>query len=99
MNVLGLFLAKSLQRNVVEGGRRCALTGALTVESEGMRASVVFGEEILVTREETKARARLSAPMAVFVSALVEPRLSTFLKVKLRGNPLFAYRVMGVLKP
>jgi hypothetical protein len=99
MNVLGLFLAKSLTRNVVEGGRPCRLRGALTVESEGMRASVVFGEEIRVTREETKARARISAPMAVLVSALVEPRLSTLLKVKVRGNPLFAWKVMGVLKP
>ena len=63
MNVLGLFLASSLRRNLVERGRPCTLRGAMTVDAEGMRATVRFEEDgVTVTRRDTPARAR-AAPL------------------------------------
>ena len=57
MNVLGLFLAAGLRRNLEERGKACKLTGALTIEADGMRASVVFEPgAVTVTRAETEAR-------------------------------------------
>lgn len=100
MNVMGLFLASSLRRNLVERGRDCPLRGALTVDADGMRATVRFEEDgATVTRAETPADVTLAGPMPLLVRALVRPSLFTLLKVKVRGRRLFALRAMGFLKP
>jgi hypothetical protein len=100
MNVLGLFLASSLRRNLVERGRPCALRGAMTIDAEGMRATVRFEEDgVTVTRRDTPARVSLAGPLPLLVEALVRPRLLTLLKVKVRGSRLFALRAMKLLAP
>jgi hypothetical protein len=100
MNVLGLFLAASLRRNLLQRARRCELRGALTIDAAGMRASVRFEEDgATVTRAETPARVTIRAPLHVLVSALVRPRPGNLLRVRLRGSPLFALRAMRYLKP
>ncbi|MHC4956725.1 MAG: hypothetical protein ACYTGN_00020 [Planctomycetota bacterium] len=96
MNVLGLFLAASLRR--LDGP--CPLRGALAVESDGMRATVSFEDDgIVVTRRDMPARATLTAPLALFVDALVRPRLATLLRIKVRGSRLFAIRAFPFLRP
>jgi hypothetical protein len=100
MNILGLFLAAGLKRNLVTRGRPCRLRGGLTVDAEGMRATVVFGPDgAVVTRAETPARVVLRAPLAAFVAALARPRLRRLLRIGVRGNPLFALRAMRYLRP
>jgi len=100
MNVLGLFLAASLERNLVGRAKPCALRGALTVIASGMRATVRFdGESATVTRAEESANVTLSAPLHRFVGALVRPGLFAFLRIKVRGNPFFALRAMRYLGP
>lgn len=100
MNVLGLFLASSLRRNLVERGRACPLRGAMTIDADGMRATVRFEEDgVTVTRRDTPARVSLSGPLPLLVAALVRPRLFTLLKVKVRGSRLFALRAMKLLAP
>ena len=96
MNVLGLFLAARLRR--IEGP--CPLRGALAIEADGMRATVRFGDDgIVVTRSDEPPRATLSAPLALFVDALVRPRLATLLRIKVRGSRLFAIRALPYLRP
>ena len=100
MNVLGLFLASSLRRNLVERGRRCPLRGALEVDADGMRATVHFEEDgATVTRKEAPARVRLAGSLPVLVRALTRPGLRTLFKVKVRGNRLFALRALRFLAP
>ena len=100
MNLLGLFLASSLRRNLLERERGCDLRGALTVDAAGMRASIRFEEDgVTVTRAETPARVTLRAPLHVLVGALVRPRPWNLLRVRFRGSPLFALRAMRYLKP
>jgi hypothetical protein len=100
MNVLGLFLASSLRRNLVEKGRPCSLRGAMTVDADGMRATVRFDESgVRVTREPTDATVEVKGPLAVLTSALVERRLMTLLKVRIKGSPLFAWRALKVMRP
>ncbi len=100
MNVLGLFVASSLRRNLEERGLACGLDGALTIDADGMRATVRFGpEEVVVTREDVKARVTLRAPLSRFVDALIRPGLLRFLRVRIRGNPFFALRALRYLAP
>ena len=100
MNVLGLFLASSLRRNLVERGRACDLRGAMTVNADGMRATVRFEDSgVRVTREATDADVEVSGTLAVLTATLVERRLSTLLRVRLKGSPLFAWRALKVMRP
>ena len=100
MNVLGLFVASSLRRNLAERGLDCALDGALTIDAEGMRATVRFAaDEVVVTRDDVDARVTLRAPLSRFVDAIVRPGLLRFLRVRFRGNPFFALRAMRYLAP
>jgi hypothetical protein len=98
MNVLGLFLASSLRRNL--GDRACPLRGAMTVDAEGMRATVRFeADGATVTRAEGPADVTVSGPLPLLVRALVRRRLLALLRLKVRGRRLFALRAMGYLKP
>lgn len=100
MNVLGLFLASSLRRNLVERGRPCTLRGALTVDADGMRATVLFDESgAVVSRTGADARAVVTGPLPLLTRAIVTRNPLTLLRVKVRGNRLFALRAMGMLKP
>lgn len=100
MNVLGLFLASSLRRNLVERGRKCPLRGVLTVDAEGMRATVRFEEDgATVTRAPGPSDVTITATLPLLVRALVRPGLGSLLRLKVRGRRLFALRAMGVLKP
>ncbi len=100
MNVLGLFLARALRRNLEARGGRLPRRGVLAVEAEGMRAAVVFGaREILVTRREVSPRVTLRAPLADLANALARPGLRNLLRVKVRGSRLFALRCLKVLRP
>lgn len=100
MNVLGLFLASSLRRNLVERGHDCALRGVLTVDADGMRATVRFEDDgVTVTRQPTPARVTLRGPLPLLVRALVKPRLMTLLKVKVSGSRIFALKAMPFLRP
>ncbi len=100
MNVLGLFLASSLRRNLVERGRSCALRGVLTVDAEGMRATIRFEDSIVtITRQDGPSSVVLSAPLSMLVQVLVRPTLRGMLRIKTRGSRLFALRAMRFLKP
>ena len=100
MNILGLFLAAGLERNLRVRGKACGLTGALTVDADGMRATVRFEDGgATVTREEGKANVTLRAPLHRFVAALVRPGLGVFLRIRVRGNPFFALKAMRYLAP
>ncbi len=100
MNILGLFLAAGLTRNLVTRERPCKLHGGLTVDAEGMRATVVFEPDgAVVTRADVPTRVVLRAPLADFVAALARPSLFRFLRIKVRGNPFFALRAMRYLSP
>jgi len=100
MNVLGLFLASSLRRNLVERGRACRLRGALEVDADGMRATVRFEEDgVTVTRKDAATRVRLGGPLPVLVQALTRPGLATLFRVKVRGSRLFALRALRFLAP
>jgi hypothetical protein len=100
MNVLGLFLATALRRNLVERERPCDLRGGLAVDAGGMRATVRFEEGgVTVTRKEEPVRVTISAPLTLLVEAIVRPRLLVFLKVKVAGSRLFALKAMRLLQP
>ena len=100
MNVLGLFLASSLRRNLVERGKSCALRGALTVDADGMRATIHFDDAgATVSRTATDARAVVSGSLPLLTDAIVKRRLVALLRVRVRGSRLFALRAMGMLKP
>ena len=100
MNVLGLFLASALRRNLVERARDCSLRGALAIDANGMRATVRFEEDgVTVTRADGPVRTTVTAPLDILTAALIRPRLGTFLKVKVRGSRLFALRAMRFLAP
>jgi hypothetical protein len=96
MNVLGLFLAARLRAYDGEP----ALRGALTVDAEGMRATVRFEEDgATITRQAAPARSEIAAPFQLLVDAMLRPRLTTLLRVKVKGSRLFALRAMRVLRP
>ena len=98
--MLGHFLASSLRRNLVDRKRPCPLRGAMTVDAGGMRATVRFLEDgVVVTRAPVEATVEVSGPLALLTAALVERRLTTLLRIRIRGNPLFALRAMKVLRP
>jgi hypothetical protein len=100
MNLLGLFLASSLRRNLVGEGRSCRLRGALTIDADGMRATVRFDEDgATVTRSETPARVTISGSLANLLEAILRPRPWTLLRIKVRGSRVFAVRAMRLLKP
>lgn len=100
MNVLGLVLAAALTRNIAARGGPPKLRGALAVDADGMRATVVFSPDgAVVTRAETPAKAVIRAPLHLLVEAIVRPRLLTLLRVKVRGNRLLALRAMRYLAP
>jgi len=100
MNVLGLFLASALRRNLVERERSCPLRGALVVDADGMRATVRFEDDgATVTRQDGPARVRLEASLPVLVRALAHPRLTTLFRIRVRGSRLFALRAMRYLAP
>ena len=99
-NILGLFLASALRRNLVERGKSCALRGALVVDADGMRAAVRFEEHAAVVARDADAPAvTLRGPLPVLVRALARPGLFTLLRVKVRGSRLFALKAMRVLAP
>jgi len=100
MNVLGLFLASALRRNLVERGRDCSLRGALTIDARGMRATVRFEDDgATVTRADGPARVTITATLEVLTEALIRPRLSTLFKIKVRGSRMFALRALRYLAP
>jgi hypothetical protein len=100
MNILGLFLARALRRNLEERAKRCRLRGAITIETEGMRASVRFEEgAAVVTREAVEARVRVTASMARLVDAIVRPGLLRYLHVGVKGNPIFGLRALRYFVP
>ena len=96
MNVLGLFLAARLR--AYEG--RYKLRGNLTINADGMRATVRFEDEgPLITRQPAEARCELTAPFDLLIEAVLRPRLITLLRVQVKGSRLFALRAMLYLKP
>lgn len=101
MNVLGLFLARSLRRNLDERGKPCRLRGSMAVDADGMRATVRFGSEgaFVVTGEEHDRRVVVRGSLARLVDAIARPGLRRFLRVKWSGNPFFALRAMRYLAP
>ncbi|MHC4473748.1 MAG: hypothetical protein ACYS99_22645 [Planctomycetota bacterium] len=100
MNVLGLVLAAALRRNLPDDTPPPKLRGALTVDAEGMRATVVFAPEgVTVTRAETKAAAVVAAPLHRLVEAVVRPSIFRLLGLGMRGRRLFALRAMRYLAP
>ena len=99
MNVLGLFLASSLRRNLVERNKPCPLRGVMTIDADGMVASVRFEEDgVTITRKQGPSSVVLSAPLGQLVSVLVRPRLKTMLRIKTRGSRLFALRALGLFR-
>lgn len=100
MNVLGLFLAASVGRNLARRDGACRLRGALAVDAAGMRATLTFGrEEVTVARGAGEARAAVSGSLAALTRVLARPGFRSFLAVRVRGNPFFALRALGYLKP
>jgi hypothetical protein len=99
-NVLGLFLASALRRNLVERGKTCRLRGALAVDAEGMRAAVCFEEDAAIVRRSHPAPAvEVRGSLPALVRALARPGLWTLLRVRTRGNRLFALRALRLLAP
>jgi hypothetical protein len=100
MNVLGLFLARALRENLAKRGLPCRLRGALTVDADGMKATVRFGpDEVVVLRGEVEPRVVVRASLARLVDAIVRPGLRRFLRIGWNGNPFFALRAMRYLAP
>jgi hypothetical protein len=100
MNILGLFLAGTLRRNLVERGRACPLRGSLAVDAEGMRATVRFEEDgVTVTRKEGAELVRISGPLPALMNVLVRPGVRSLLQITVRGRRLFALRAMRYLRP
>ena len=100
MNVLGLFLASAIRRNLVGRGKGRGLRGTLAVDADGMRASVRFEEDgATVTRRDEAARATVSGPLPLLVKAVVRPTPFLLLRLRVRGSRLFALRALGLLRP
>jgi hypothetical protein len=100
MNVLGLFLASALRRNLALRTKGRGLRGTLAIETDGMRAAVRFEEDgATVTRREEPARAVVTGPLALLVKAVVRPTPFLLLRLRVRGSRLFALRALGLLKP
>jgi len=100
MNVLGLFLASALRRNLVGRGRETQLRGTLVVDAEGMRAAVRFEEDgVTVTRRDDAPTATVGGPLPLLVRAVVRPGPLALLRVRVRGSRLFALRALRLLKP
>jgi hypothetical protein len=100
MNVLGLFLASALRRNLVGKGKGRGLRGTLAIDAEGMRALVRF--EALgatVTRKDEAARATVTGPLSLLVKAVAKRTPFTLLRLRVRGSRIFALRALGLLKP
>ena len=96
MNVLGLFLAERLRAHEGE----CPMRGVLTIDADGMRATIRFEEDgVTVTRREVPARCEISAPFPLLIEAMLRPRLSTLLRVKVKGGRIFALSAMRALRP
>jgi hypothetical protein len=99
-NVLGLFLASALRRNVVARGKGRGLRGTLAVDAEGMRALVRFEPDgVTVTRRDEPARATVTGPLALLVKAVARPTPFLLLRLRVRGSRIFALRAMGLLRP
>jgi hypothetical protein len=100
MNVLGLFLASALRRNLALRGKGGGLRGTLAIDADGMRATVRFEEDgVTVTRREEPARATVSGPLPLLVKAVVRPTPFLLLRLRVRGSRIFALRALGLLKP
>jgi hypothetical protein len=100
MNVLGLFLASALRRNLLGKGKGRGLRGTLAIEADGMRAAVRFeADGATVTRREGHARATVSGPLALLVKAVVRPTPFLLLRLRVRGSRIFALRALGLLRP
>ncbi|MFI5402126.1 MAG: hypothetical protein ACHQ1G_04250 [Planctomycetota bacterium] len=100
MNVLGLFLASALRRNLVVRGKGRGLRGTLAIDAEGMRALVRFeADGATVTRKDEAARATVSGPLSLLVKAVAKRTPFTLLRLRVRGSRIFALRALGLLKP
>jgi len=96
MNVLGLFLAKSLRRQP----DACPLAGTLGVEAGDMRAYVRFdGGRAVVSRAAPSAASLVSGPLDALVAAFARPGLRSLLRIRVRGSRLFALRALKWLVP
>ena len=99
-NVLGLFLASALRRNVVGRGKGRGLRGTLAVDAEGMRALVRFEPDgVTVTRRDEPARATVSGPLPLLVKAVARPTPFLLLRLRVRGSRIFALRALRLLRP
>jgi len=100
MNVLGLFLASALRRNLVGKGKGRGIRGTLAIEADGMRANVRFEDDgVTVTRRDEPARATVAGPLPLLVRAVVKPTPFLLLRLRVRGSRIFALRALGVLRP
>lgn len=100
MNILGLFLASALRRNLAGRAKGGGLRGTLAVEADGMRAAIRFEEDgATVTRKEEQARATVTGPLPLLVKAVVRPTPFLLLRLRVRGSRIFALRALGLLKP
>jgi hypothetical protein len=100
MNVLGLFLASALRRNLLERGKGRGLRGTLAIDALGMRAFVRFDPTgATVTRREDPARATVSGPLPLLVKAVARPTPFTLLRLRVRGSRIFALRALRLLRP
>jgi hypothetical protein len=100
MNILGLFLAGTLRRNLVERAKDCPLRGNLGVDADGMRATVRFEEDgVTVTRQEGAELVRISGSLPTLMNVLIRPGLRSLLRIRVRGSRLFALRAMRYLRP
>jgi hypothetical protein len=99
-NVLGLFLASALRRNVAVKGKGRGLRGTLAVDAEGMRALVRFeADGATVTRRDEPARATVSGPLPLLVKAVARPTPFLLLRLRVRGSRIFALRALRLLRP
>jgi len=95
MNVLGLFLAAALRRGSAPFPR-----GALTVDADGMRATVRFEDDgATVTRAPTEGATTVSASLPRLARAIARRSVVALLRVKVRGSRLFALRALRCLRP
>jgi len=100
MNVLGLFLASALRRNLAGRHKKGGLRGTLAIDAEGMRAAIRFEEDgVTVTRQDTAPRAVVSGPLPLLVKAVVKRTPFLLLRLRVRGSRFFALRALGLLKP
>lgn len=99
MNVLGLFLASALRRNLVGKGKGRGLRGTLAIDAEGMRAAVRFeADGATVTRRDETARATVTGPLSLLVKAVAKRTPFTLLRLRVRGSRIFALRALRMLK-